>query len=95
MRLTITDSLYIAGAILLGSAIISQFEHADLISSTVLVIISMVLLVWGYQKDKAKVSCAITSKNTRKIALVTIAVTAVFGALGFTIGRLIYLWSQI
>lgn len=95
MRLTITDSLYIAGAILLGSAIISQFKHAELITSTILVLISMVLLVWGYQKDKAKVTCAVTSKNKRKIALVTVAVTAVFGALGFTIGRLIYLWSHI
>lgn len=95
MKLTITNSLYIAGAILLGSAIISQFKHAELISSTVMVLISMVLLVWGYQKDKAKVSCVVQSKNPLRITLVTVAVVAVFGALGFTIGRLIYLWSQI
>lgn len=95
MKLTITDSLYIAGAILLGSAIISQFQHAELITSTLLVIISMVLLVWGYQKDKAKVKCAIGTKNPLKITLVTLAVMTVFGALGFTIGRLIYLWSQV
>ena len=95
MKLTITDSLYIAGAILLGSAIISQFQNAQLITSTILVIISMVILVWGYEKDKAQVRCIVTSKNKRKITLVTIAVTAVFGALGFTIGRLIYLWSHI
>ena len=95
MKLTITDSLYIAGAILLGSAIISQFQNAELISSTVLVIVSMVLLVWGYQKDKAKLRCAVSSKNPLRITLVTVAVMAVFGALGFTIGRLIYLWSHI
>ena len=95
MKLTITNSLYIAGAILLGSAIISQFEQAELITSTILVIISMVLLVWGYQKDGAKLKCAVQSKNLTKITLVTVAVMIVFGALGFTIGRLIYLWSQV
>lgn len=95
MKLTLTESLYIAGAILLGSAIISQFQQAELISSTVLVLISIFLLVWGYQKDKATVHCVVASKNPRKITLVTIAVVAVFGALGFTIGRLIYLWAQV
>ncbi|MEO0571788.1 MAG: hypothetical protein AAF039_08785 [Bacteroidota bacterium] len=95
MKLTITNSLYVAGAILLGSAIISQFQQAELISSTVLVIISIMLLVWGYQKDKAKVKCAIRSKNPRVVTLVTIAIVTVFGALLFTMGRLIYLWSQV
>ncbi len=95
MKLTITESLYIAGAILLSSAIISQFQHAQLITSTLLVVVSMFLLVWGYQKDKAKLKCAVTSKNKRKKLFVSIAVMAVFGALGFTIGRLIYLWAHI
>ncbi|MEM1257392.1 MAG: hypothetical protein AAGH81_02600 [Bacteroidota bacterium] len=95
MKLTLTNSLYIAGAILLGSAIISQFQHAELISSTLLVMISMFILVWGYQKDKAKLRCAVRSKNPRMISLVISAVIGVFGALGFAIGRLIYLWSQV
>ncbi len=95
MKLTITESLYIAGAILLSSAIISQFQNSELITSTVLVVISMFLLVWGYQKDKAKLRCAISTKDPLKITLVTVGVMVVFGALGFTIGRLIYLWSQV
>lgn len=95
MKLTITESIYIAGAILLGSAIISQLQHSELISSTVLVIISMVVLVWGYQKDRAKLKCVVNSKNPQRKTLMTVAITLVFGALGFTIGRLIYLWSQV
>jgi len=95
MKLTITNSLYIAGSILLGSAIISQFQHSELITSTILVLISIVLLVWGYQKDKAKLQCAVRSKKPLRITLVIAAVMVVFGALGFTIGRLIYLWSHV
>ena len=95
MKLTISQSIFIAGAILLGSAIISQFQYSELITTTVLVLISIVLLVWGYQKDKAQLKCALASKNTRRKAWVTVAVMIVFGTLGFTIGRLIYLWSQV
>jgi len=95
MKLTITESLYIAGAIVLGSVITSQFQHAEFISSTILVVVSMFLLVWGYQKDKAKRNCALTSKSKRKKIFVTAGVLIVFGLLGFTVGRLIYLWSHI
>ena len=95
MKLTITNSLLIAGAILLGSAIISQFQRPELIRSTALVIISMILLVWVYQKDKAKLKCVAKTKSPRMIALTIVAVMTVFIALGFTIGRLTYLWSQV
>jgi hypothetical protein len=95
MKLTIYESLYIAGAILLGSAIISQFEQAELITSTVMVIISMVVLFWGYQKDKAKLKCALQSKKPWKTTLATVIISILFVALGFTVGRLIYLWSQV
>ena len=95
MRLTITNSLVIAGSILLGSAIISQFEQAELITSTVLVIISIVVLVLSFQKDRAKLKCALQSKSKRKIILVAVAVLLLFSAMGLAVGRLIYLWSQV
>ncbi|MGD1947481.1 MAG: hypothetical protein ACFB0A_14765 [Croceivirga sp.] len=92
MKLTINRSLYIAGAILLGSVIISQFQQAELISSTVLVIISMALLIWGYQKDNGKLKCILQSKNKGKV---TFVLGLLICLVCFASGRLIYLWSQV
>ena len=90
MKLTIPNALYIAGAILVGSAIISQFKEAKLITSAVLVIISMVILFLAYRKEQEKVICAVRSKKPWKIFGVTLAVAVIFFGLGFSIGKIIY-----
>ena len=94
MKLTITNALYIAGAILLGSAIISQFERAELITSTVLVLISVVILYQGYKKDEEKLKACLTNTSKKKRGKVVLWISLLLIALGFAIGKLIYLWSH-
>ncbi len=96
MKLTIKNALYSAGTILLGSAILSQFKHANLIIATLLVLIAVAVMVRGYQKDKKRVKQCLGEKPSRKkIGLVAMGATLLFLGLGFAMGKLIYLWSHI
>ena len=86
----VRNALYIAGTILLGATIISQFEQSELILQIVLVLLSAFLLIWGFMEEKKKGIC-LNSKNKRlKIFGVTLGVSLVFMGLGFTVGRIVY-----
>ena len=92
----VRNALYLAGAILLTAALLTQFKNSNLIWATIMVGISIVVLVLGYRKDQQLLKVCLMKKPTRKkIAWVTAGVMAVFFGLGFAIGKLIYLWSHI
>ena len=92
----IRNALYLAGTILVTAALLTQFKNANLIWSTILVAISIVLLVLGFNKDKELVkACLVKKPSKKKIAIITVGVMAVFFGLGFAVGKLIYLWSHL
>lgn len=95
MKLTKRTALYVAGAILLAAAIISQFKNADLIWATLMVFASALSLLWGYKEDKKLKNCNTIVNSKTKILGVTLGVATILFGIGFTIGRLIYLWSHI
>ena len=94
MNISIRGSLYLAGAILLTSAIVSQFQNAELIWSTLLTLSSIPILYFGYKEDKKRKKCAAITQKPWKIVAVIVGVILVFFAFGFTVGKLIYLWTQ-
>ena len=94
MNISIRGALYIAGAILLTSALVSQFQNAELIWSTILTLSAIPILYFGYKEDKKRKKCQVVKHKPWKIVGVTIAVVLVFFAFGFTVGKLIYLWTH-
>ena len=96
MKLTITNSLYLAGAILLGSAILSQFENSRLIMSTVMILGGFTVLIWAIRKDRVRLkACFANGKNRSKLIGLICILALVFIGLGYKAGKLIYLWSQV
>ncbi|BFP41883.1 hypothetical protein FGF1_27280 [Flavobacteriaceae bacterium GF1] len=88
------NALYLAGAILVVATLVSMFQKADLIWATLMVISAVLILFFGYQKDKQLVKKCMTNPLTKKkVALVTLSLTTLFFGLGFAVGKLIYLWS--
>ncbi|MDT0607908.1 hypothetical protein [Croceitalea rosinachiae] len=94
MKLSIRNALYIAGAILLAAALISQFKDADLIWATLMVLTSVIILLWAYREDKKLSNCKKSTNSKKKIFGLTLGIIAIFLGLGFSIGKLIYLWSH-
>ena len=97
MNLKIKNALLIAGAMLVASAIfaLGDFENSNLIVSTLLVVIAIGLLINGYRRDQGRLRACLTKRPSNgKVVGVTLFVVAVFFGLGFSIGKLIYLWSQ-
>jgi len=97
MNLKIKNALLIAGAMLIAAAILAlgKFENSNLIVSTIMVAIAIGMLVYGFVKDKGRLKACLTKRpSNSKILGVTLLVVAVFFGLGFSIGKLIYLWSQ-
>ncbi|WP_343485486.1 hypothetical protein [Allomuricauda sp. d1] len=93
----IKDTILIAGAILVASAILAlgKFENSNLIVSTIMVVIAIGLLVIGYRKDNGKLSACLKKRpSNHKVVGITLMVVLVFFGLGFSVGKLIYLWSQ-
>jgi len=89
------NALYLAGAILVGATFVSFFKEAALIWSTIMVLVAIVLLFLGYQKDrKFAKKCLSSNVSKKKIGLVTLGVIAIFFGLGFAVGKLIYLWTN-
>ncbi len=86
----VRNALYIAGTILLGATIISQFEQSELILQIVLVLLSAFLLIWGFREEKKKGICLNSKHKRLKIFGVTLGVSLVFMGLGFTVGRIVY-----
>lgn len=92
----IRNALYLAGTILLTAALLTQFQNSNLIWATLMVVISIVVLVLGFKKDKELVkACLVKKPSKKKVALATIGVMAVFFGLGFAVGKLIYLWTHL
>lgn len=90
------QALYLAATILITAALFTQFKNANLLWSTLLVAVSIVILVLGFKKDAALVKACVTKKPSKKrIAMVTLGVVVLFGCLGFAVGKLIYLWSHV
>ncbi len=94
MNLSIRGALYIAGGILLTSAIVSQFQNAELIWSTLLTLSAIPILYFGNKEEKKSKACRTTKNKRVKIIGVTIGAFLVFLAFGFSVGKLIYLWTQ-
>lgn len=94
MNLSIRGALYIAGGILLTSAIVSQFQNAELIWSTLLTLSAIPILYFGYREEKKRKKCRAAKNKPAKIVGVTIGAFLVFLAFGFSVGKLIYLWTQ-
>lgn len=95
MRLSIQNALYVAGAILLLSALATQFERGELIFSTLLTLSAPVIFYMAYRKEHKKfISCATRGQKSWKFWLVaTLAIAVLFG-FGYSVGKLIYLWSH-
>ncbi len=90
------NALYLAATVLLTAALLTQFQNANLIWATILVVISMVVLVLGFKKDKQLVKACLAKKpSKKKVALITVGAVAVFFGLGFAVGKLIYLWTHL
>lgn len=89
------NALYLAAAILLGATIVSFLNESKLIWATLMVISAVVLLIWGFQKDRLLLKACLTKPSGSKIAMVILAVTIIFFGLGFAVGKLIYLWSNV
>ena len=88
------NALYLAGAILVMATLASMFPKADLIWATLMIIGTVLMLFFGYQKDKQLVKkCMANPLTIKKVALVTLSLTTLFFGLGFALGKLIYLWS--
>lgn len=88
------NALYLAGAILVMATLASMFPKADLIWVTLMIIGTVLMLFFGYQKDKQLVKkCMANPLTIKKVALVTLSLTTLFFGLGFALGKLIYLWS--
>ena len=94
MNLSIRGALYIAGAILLTSALVSQFQNAELIWSTLLTLSAIPILYFGYKEEKKRKKCQTTKNKRTKIVTATIGAILVFLAFGISVGKLIYLWTQ-
>ena len=94
MKLSKRNSLYIAGATLISAAVVSQFENADLIWATLMVLLAIVILVFGYKNGQKQTKCKTKTNSKYKILGATFGAAAIFFGLGFTIGKLIYLWSH-
>lgn len=94
MKLSIRNSLYLAAVILLAALIVSQFPKADLIWQTIMVLGAVVTLFLGYREDKKLINCIKRTNSIKRIIGVVLAVLLVFSALGFAIGKLIYLWTH-
>jgi len=91
----IRTAFYLAGAILVVASVTSLFEQSKLIWATLMVVVAIVLLVWGYQKDQQSLrQCLHKTTSLKKIAMVTASVVVVFFGLGFAMGKLIYLWMN-
>ena len=90
------NALYLAGAILLTAALVTQFQNAKLIWATLMVLAAVVVLVLGYRKDKELLkACFVKKPSKKKVAWVTAGVIAIFFGLGFAVGKLIYLLSHL
>ncbi len=94
MKLSKRNVLYSAGGILLTAALISQFKDADLILATLLVLSAAILLFQGFREDAKDTKCDTGFNSKAKILKVTLGVVVVFFGLGFSVGKLIYLWSH-
>lgn len=91
----IRNALYLAGAILVVASFVSLFKESQLIWATLMVVAAIILLFFGYKKDKQVIkSCLTKQTSTKNMALITVGITGVFLGLGFAIGKLIYLWSH-
>lgn len=97
MNSKVKNALLIAGAILVASAILAlgQFENSNLIVSTIMVGISIVILFIGYSKDNGRLKACLKKRpmNGKAIGILFLIVAVLFG-LGYSIVKLIYLWSQ-
>jgi len=94
MNISIRSALYIAGAILLTSAIVSQFQNSELIWSTLLTLSAIPILYFGYREEKKQKKCSTVKKKPLKTFVVTLGAILVFLAFGYSVGKLIYLWTQ-
>ncbi len=94
MKLTIHGALYTAGAILITAAIVSQFQRAELIWSTLTTLSVLPILYFGYRAEQKKKRCLPKKNKPLKMAAVTLGIAFVFLGFGFTVGKLIYLWAQ-
>lgn len=87
------NALYLAGTILLASALVSQFKEAKLIWSSLMVIGSVLAIIWGLREDKKLYQCNGKSTNSKsKVLGVGICFALVLFGLGYSIGKLTYLW---
>lgn len=91
----IRNALYLAGTILIVASFVSLFKEAQLIWATLMVVVAIILLFFGYKKDKQGVKACLTKQaSSKNITLTTVGIIGVFLGLGFAIGKLIYLWSH-
>ena len=67
MKMSTTTALYWAGAIILSSAIISQFDQLEPIVSIIFVVLAIVFLFLGFAWHKERKSC--TKKNEKRRVL--------------------------
>ncbi len=94
MDLSIRGALCMAGGILITSAIVSQFQRAELIWSTLITLSVLPILYFGYRAERKKKLCFPKKNKSLKLVAVTLGVALVFFGFGFTVGKLIYLWTQ-
>lgn len=95
MNWSIKKALYIAAAIVFASAILSQVQNGKLILTTLMVIGAIITLIFAFIKDRKKlVSCYASKKNRSKLLGITAFLTLVLFGLGFTVGKLVYLWTH-
>lgn len=88
--------MYWAGAILLTSAIVSQFRHSDLIFATIITATAPLILYWGYRQEKINLlSCLRNRRFSYKFFIALSAIIVALLGFGFSVGKLIYLWSNL
>lgn len=90
--ITVNNSLFLAGSIIIFSAFISQFSNAKLITSTLLTLLGGSLLFWSIYANRNKKKCLDTKAKPFKTFWVTTFVLVMVLAFGFSVGKLVYLW---
>ncbi len=93
MKLSKRTSFYLIGVFLLALVIILKIKEANLIWITILVLSSTSALILGLRQDMVLAKRAKQSNSKGKIISVTLGAAVVVFGLGYTVGKLIYLWA--